>query len=102
MAELSAGSRWASQVCATEVIVVKAPPGDTALECGGSPMLPPGDAESGGTPDASAAEGTQLGKRYVDADETLELLCTKPGDGSLGVGGTPLVLKEAKPLPASD
>ena len=28
-----------------------------------------------------------LGKRYVNVDETLEILCTKAGDGSLGVGG---------------
>jgi hypothetical protein len=27
---------------------------------------------------------------------------TKPGQGSLTLGGTPLELKSAKPLPASD
>jgi hypothetical protein len=30
------------------------------------------------------------------------LLCTKPGEGTLALGSEPLVLKEAKPLPASD
>ena len=32
----------------------------------------------------------------------LELLVTKPGTYGLSVDGTPLALKEAKPLPASD
>ena len=43
-----------------------------------------------------------LGKRYCDEDGTVEVLCTKPGDGSVGVGQTAFGLKEAKPLPASD
>jgi hypothetical protein len=49
------------------------------------------------------AEGTQLGKRYtLGGDAALELLVTKPGKFALSIDGTPLVLKEAKPLPASD
>jgi hypothetical protein len=102
MAELTPGSRWASQVCTTEVIVVRAPGGGIDLECGGSPMAAPGEGDPNGSPDPAAADGSQLGKRYVNDDDTLEILCTKPGDGSLGVGGTLLGLKEAKPLPASD
>jgi hypothetical protein len=43
-----------------------------------------------------------LGKRYVDDGDTMEVLCTKPGTGSLGADGASLQLKEAKPLPASD
>ena len=43
-----------------------------------------------------------MGKRYVDGDATLELLCTKPGSGSLSLGDELLVVKGAKPLPASD
>ena len=46
--------------------------------------------------------GTQMGKRYVDAGDSIELLCTKPGDGSLGLGDDLLTIKESKPLPASD
>jgi hypothetical protein len=53
-------------------------------------------------PSPDHADGTLLGKRYVDADQILEVLCTKPGDGSLSVGDEPLQVKEAKPLPASD
>ena len=41
--------------------------------------------------------GTQMGKRYVDADDTIELLCTKPGEGSLGLGDALLTIKESKP-----
>ncbi len=54
------------------------------------------------TPDAGLDEGTLMGKRYVDADDTVEILCTKPGAGTLSMGDQPLVLKEAKPLPSSD
>ena len=36
------------------------------------------------------------------SDGTIEVLCTKPGDGSLSAGGDVLQLKEAKPLPSSD
>ncbi len=43
-----------------------------------------------------------LGKRYVDAAGTLEVLCSKPGPGGLASGGEPLALKTAKPLPSSD
>lgn len=100
--ELKAGTRLKSAVCATEVIIVKAPGGDVDVTCGGSPMTAPDVDASGGDPAAGADEGTQMGKRYVNDDEELELLCTKPGDGSLGVGSTLLTLKEAKTLPASD
>jgi hypothetical protein len=48
------------------------------------------------------ATGTQLGKRYADEELGLELLCTKPGQGSISVGETILAVKGAKPLPASD
>jgi hypothetical protein len=96
------GTRLRSAVCATEVMVVAAPPDDVDLTCGGAAMLPM-DAESpGGSPAPDAAEGSQLGKRYVNEAGTLELLCTKPGEGSLGSGGQALAVKGAKPLPSSD
>ena len=102
MAQLKAGTRIQSAVCATEVMVIQAPEGEVELRCGGAPMLEISAEKSGDAVDPGAAEGTQIGKRYVDADGTIELLCTKPGDGSLALGGTALMLKEAKPLPASD
>lgn len=99
--ELKPGTRLGSVVCATEAIVVKAPGGDVDVTCGGVTMADPG-ADKSGDAVAGLTEGTMMGKRYVNEDESLELLCTKPGDGSLGVGDTALSLKDAKPLPASD
>lgn len=101
--ELKAGSRLKSAVCDTEVIAVRVPGGDIDLRCGGAPMLPL-DADGGArkpiAPDHHA--GTLLGKRYADEAAGLEVLCTKAGEGSLSVGDTPLLTKEAKPLPSSD
>jgi hypothetical protein len=56
----------------------------------------------GGEATASFSEGTQMGKRYVDTDGTLELLCVKPGAGSLSLDQVALTTKEAKSLPSSD
>ena len=96
------GTRLKSQVCDAQVIVVKAADSLDDLRCGGRLMLPldaerPADAE----PDPAFADGTTMGKRYVDGGDA-EVLVTKAGAGSLSVGPTPLALKEAKPLPASD
>lgn len=103
MAQLKPGSRMRSAVCATEVMVIATPSPEVDLSCGGAPMLPVGEEPAGGaslSPDAN--KGTAIGKRYVNEAGDLELLCTKPGEGSLGVGGTLLAVKEAKPLPSSD
>ena len=103
MAEIKAGTRLRSVVCATELMVVAGPGSEVDIRCGGAPMIVIGqDAPDGATLDASAADGTALGKRYVDAEATVEALCTKPGEGSLAVGDAPMTLKEAKPLPSSD
>ena len=102
MVELKPGSRLKSAVCATEVIVVKSPGGEVDVRCGGAPMVAADQDAPGGTIADDAAGGTALGKRYTDEGETIELLCTKAGDGSLAVADTALGLKESKPLPASD
>ncbi|MGI5330231.1 hypothetical protein [Actinomadura nitritigenes] len=99
------GDQLASTVCGTRVIVVRAPAeGAPEIACGGSPMVP---ASSQGDAAAPAQSGggeaaTLIGKRYVDAAGTLELLCTRSGTGELTCGGAPMTLKTAKPLPASD
>jgi hypothetical protein len=101
--ELRAGSRLRSAVDATEVVVVRPPGQPVDLRCGGHPMVPlDADGTAGTAPSPDHTGGTLLGKRYVDTDETLEVLCTKPGDGSLSIGDEPMRVKEAKPLPASD
>jgi hypothetical protein len=97
------GSRWKSSVCDTEVVIVRKPTSSASLACGGVPMVPMGEEEApGAVLDAALADGTQLGKRYVDEETGLEVLCTKGGAGTLTVDGRPLDLKGAKPLPASD
>ena len=76
---------------------------DVDVRCGGAPMIPVSEEPPGGltiSPDAS--KGTQIGKRYVNEAGDLELLCTKPGKGSLACDGVALAIKGAKPLPASD
>jgi hypothetical protein len=45
---------------------------------------------------------TVLGKRYVDTDTGLEVLCTKPGPGVLTADGRQLTIKAPTALPASD
>ena len=102
MALFKAGSRLRSAVCTTEVIVVKAPAREIEISCGGSPMLGTDEERPAAGPPADTDEPTLLGKRYTNAEEDLEVLCTKAGDGSLEVDGQRLVLKDAKPLPSSD
>ena len=101
--ELKAGSRWRSAVCTTEMIVIRPPAEPVELDCGGAAVVAI-DAEipSGLSIDPTLADGTQLGKRYADDAIGIEVLCTKPGDGTLTVNGARLPLKEAKPLPSSD
>ena len=102
MAALKAGSRLKSGVCDTQVMVIAAPDGDINLTCGGAAMVDAAADASGGEVDANHKNGTQIGKRYVNEAGDLELLCTKPGEGSLAEGDTALTLKEAKALPSSD
>ena len=99
---LKSGTRLQSQVCDTQVIVVKASDELDDLCCGGVPMVPlDAEIDSAATLDPKFATNSVMGKRYVDATGA-EVLVTKAGAGTLTVGSTPLVLKEAKPLPASD
>lgn len=103
MAVLGPGMRLRSTVCSTELMVIQAPTGEVAITCGGAPLVtlgtpvPPGVAL-----DPAASGGTQIGKRYVDVGGSIEVLCTKPGTGTLALAGTPLAIKAAKPLPSSD
>ena len=99
---LKAGGRFKSAVCETQVMVIKAPAGDFELSCGGSAMLAPtATAPAGATLQPGGAESL-IGKRYVNADESVELLCTKGGKGALSLNGTPMEVKQAKQLPSSD
>lgn len=101
MPTLSAGKRLKSTVCATEIMVITAPDGDVELFCGGSPMAE-GDGANGGAVDPAYAAGTAIGKRYVNADGSLEVLCVKAGSGSLSLSDAALAVKDAKKLPKTD
>ncbi|WP_428310610.1 hypothetical protein [Hydrocarboniphaga sp.] len=96
---MKAGSKLKSAVCDTEVMVIKG--ADVALECGGAPMAADRPAERAAI-NPAFAEGTKMGKRYVDASGAVELLCVKAGAGSLSIAGVALQPKDAKPLPSSD
>lgn len=93
------GTKLKSAVCDTEVMVIKG--GDAMVSCGGAPMVESKSAEPGAI-DPAFAEGSKIGKRYVDASGTVELLCVKAGQGSLSIDGALLATKDAKPLPSSD
>jgi hypothetical protein len=93
------GTKLKSAVDDTEVMVIRG--GEGTVDCGGVPMGDTKPAELGEI-DPAFAGGTQIGKRYVDEAGTVELLCVKPGKGSLSIGGAVLQIKDAKPLPSSD
>ncbi|WGL54098.1 hypothetical protein P5P86_09770 [Nocardioides sp. BP30] len=100
---LKNGARLQSQVCDTQVIIVKAGATEGTLTCGGAPMIELGSTPADGLAlDDAAAGGTVLGKRYVDADDTIEALVTRAGAGALALDGVLLEIKSAKPLPSSD
>ncbi|MFD9430088.1 hypothetical protein [Streptomyces sp. NPDC060002] len=97
------GQMLASTVDPTAVIVVRCPDEELEITCGGAAMVEgAGPGSLTGEPDPELMGGSLLGKRYADEDLGVELLCTKPGPGTLALNGVPLPVKSAKPLPASD
>ena len=66
-------------------------------------MVPRGEQPDG---PASIQEGhdggTTLGKRYGLADDPIEVLVTKAGQGALSMSGRLLETKDPKPLPSSE
>jgi hypothetical protein len=96
------GTRLQSQVCDTQVIVVRSAESLDDLRAGGVPMIPlDSEKDPAKSLDPAFSDGNAMGKRYVD-ESGAEVLVTKAGAGTLSVGTTALTLKEAKPLPASD
>src|SRR5271168_2241586 len=93
------GTRLKSTVCETEVMVIRV--GNGTFECGGAPMAEERPAERGAL-NPAFADGSKIGKRYVDAAAGAELLCVRAGQGSLSSGQVTLQVKDAKPLPSSD
>lgn len=100
---LKAGERLKSVVGGGEFVVVKPATGEIDLRCAGRPVVAlDADVPEAAEIDPLHADGTALGKRYVDVGSGLELLVTKAGQGSLSTGDIPLQRKDAKPLPSSD
>lgn len=103
--KLGPGTRLRSSMSDTEVIVVRMGGDDVELTCGAVPMVSAaeaGQADGAGPVEADRTGRTELGKRYVDEEVGLEVLCTKPGEGLLANRGRPLTMKKAKSLPSSD
>jgi hypothetical protein len=100
MTDLAPGKRLRSNVGDTEIIVVRPPATPVELSCGGQPMTASLATAAAAT--TSTDDDTVLGKRYVDTDTGLEVLCTKPGPGVLTADGRQLTIKAPTALPASD
>lgn len=100
---LKPGARLLSAVCSTELITVKANGDEVDLTIGGAPPAVSADDRDATVGAAAGFDGgAAMGKRYINDDETIELMCTKPGDGVPAIDGVVMTLKEAKKLPASD
>jgi hypothetical protein len=100
MTDLTPGKRLRGKVSDTEIIVVRPPATPVELSCGGQPMT--AISATGAAASSSTGNDIVLGKRYVDADTGLEVLCTKAGQGVLTADGRQLTVKAAAALPASD
>ncbi len=101
MSNIKPGQKLASSVCSTEVMVIKAPTAGL-LCCGGVEMVAAGSEPASGEKDDALMGGCQIGKRYVNEDQSLEVLCVKAGEGSLSVDGAALTIKEANKIPSTD
>lgn len=100
--DIKAGLKLACPACTSEVVVVRPPSAPVELTCGGSPLVAATDDRPGGGHADADGEGILIGKRYADEDSGLEVLCAKPGPGTLAADGRVVPVKGAKPLPSSD
>jgi hypothetical protein len=99
--QLKTGARLKSAVCDGEVMIVKAPAGDIDLTCGGVAMVDSAPAAREPVkPDH--AVGIRIGKRYINEDGSLEILCVKAGEGGLAANGQLLLQKDTRQLPKTD
>jgi len=94
------GTKLSSTVCKTQIMALRVPAVELEISCGGAPMQVGDPAELGEM--SGENSGTMVGKRYTDAEETMEFLCTRGGDGSIAIEGYVIDIKAAKKLPSSD
>jgi hypothetical protein len=103
MRAMKAGLRLKSAVCSAEIMVLRTSVMQADVRCGGVAMLALGEAPPPNARlDPTQAQGTLIGKRYVDAQDRVEILCTQGGEGSLMFDGVAMTVKQAKALPSSD
>ena len=76
--------------------------GSVAKELGGAAMVDATQDADRVDINPDHAVGIVIGKRYINEDESLEVLCVKAGDGSLAVNGDLLLQKDTKALPKTD
>src|SRR3984957_20755065 len=94
-----AGQQLVSAIDSTAVIVIKAPAAECTVTCGGVAMATAGEPVTAAEPDPAQLAGTQIGKRYVDEADTIQLLCTKAGQGTLALDGNPLRFRRPSRCP---
>lgn len=94
------GTKLSSTVCKTQIMALRVPAEPLDISCGAAPMQVGDPAELGAMRGENS--GTLVGKRYTDAEETMEFLCTRGGEGSVAVAGYVIDIKAAKKLPSSD
>jgi hypothetical protein len=102
--KLKPGLRLKSAVSDAEIMVIKAPALELPIQCAGVDMLELPTKETSDKPQPSTeVEGLmEIGKRYGNLGETVEVLCTKGGAGWLSVDGETLRPRQSKKLPSSD
>ena len=75
---LKPGTRLFGAACTSEFVVVRAPADGVEVRIGGHPAVTSADERSDDLTVTTDADAKPLmGKRYVDADDTIELLCTR-------------------------
>ncbi len=100
--EIKAGSRLACPQCTVELVVVRPPSAPVTVTCSGEEVVEAGAERPGAGHGDTSGDGALVGKRYSDEESGLEVLCAKPGPGTLAVDGREITIKGAKPLPSSD
>jgi hypothetical protein len=94
------GTKLSSTVCKTQIMALRVPAEELEITCGGAPMQVGDPIELGEM--SGENSGTLVGKRYTDAEETMEFLCTRGGEGSIAIESYVIDIKAAKKLPSSD
>ena len=95
---LKPGTRLKSAVCEAEFMIIKAADSDE-LTCGGIALDESSDRVEGVS---DKMDGCVIGKRYINASESIEVLCVKTGEGSLYCNDEELMTKDTKKLTSSD